>query len=279
MVWGTLFEPSRGEACSDTSCGYHTANTQCLVFTWDLRARWLLHVNYERQNTSETAKPRPGPVSNHQLGSEKTVWCACIVILSQDELLMLHLLLCTSKTAPLLDWKYHTETFNNLCFCSMKRSLPQPTEITFCVSTAWSQSDKCAACLFIIFLYTYILTEAEISPAVQNVWELLYAEAIIFWYITPCMCVFMLPRTTKGGCSSSQKTLCFKTWPHHRLPSALIWGESCENSQPGLPPGHWKTRAVTISLSKESNQKFTSKRHRRDKASLDWPILTFSVYF
>lgn len=83
------------------------------------------------------------------------------------------------------------------------------------------------------FLYTNILIEAEIPSAVQNVWELLYAEAIIFWCITPCVRVFVFPRTTKGDFSSSWKTLHFKTGPHHGLPNALIWVESYETSQLG----------------------------------------------
>lgn len=113
----------------------------------------------------------------------------------------------------------------------MKRSPPQSIEITFCVSTEWTE-DKVInvqhVCLFIYF-YRNILIEAEIPPAVQNVWKLLYADTIVFWYITPCVCVFMFPRTIKGDWSSFWKTLHFKTGP----PYALVWVESYETSQPG----------------------------------------------
>lgn len=114
------------------------------------------------KNTSETPKTQPGPVWNHQLGSENAEHCACMLILSQDELLMLHLLLCNWKTAPLLDWKYLTETFNNLCFLwDEKIYTSADRDHLLCFNRAnWSQSDKCAACLFIylffvLYKYTY----------------------------------------------------------------------------------------------------------------------------
>lgn len=100
---------------------------------------------------------------NHNPDPHETIseQCACALLSSQDEPLTLHLLVRSYKTAPLLDWKYRTETLNNLRFCGMKRS--QGTEITFC--------DKCAACLLFIYFcfYTSVLIEAEFLPAVQIV--------------------------------------------------------------------------------------------------------------
>lgn len=68
-----------------------------------------------------------------------------------------HLLLYNGKTALLLGWKHLTETFSNLCsLWDEKISLSIYRDHLLCFSGVnWSQSEKCAACLFIYFAFLY----------------------------------------------------------------------------------------------------------------------------
>lgn len=134
----------------------------------------------------------------------------------------------------------------------------KPTEITFCVSTEWTEVEVVTVqhvCLYIYFgFYTNTVIDAEIPPAVQNVWELLYAEAIRFWYITPCVCVYF-PELQRVTAAHPKKHDILQQASIMGFPLLMLWFEleSCKTSQPGVPLCHWKTRTVTISLSKESN--------------------------
>lgn len=97
----------------------------------------------------------------------------------------------------------------------------------------------------------------------------------MFWYITPCVRGLLFRRTTEGEGTSPEK--------HSTLNQDPILGFLMEvESQELLGQitlGHWKPRTVTSSLSKESDQKFTSKRHRGGKASPARAVPTFAVYF